>query len=164
MPPYKSSKRKLYCSACCNRRFFKRTFLAATASVPVRTVRRGGREDRADFKHRARLSPRLIPGRSQFVALSFPDLERSGAMALTLSPFQHFVIHAEGSLLRTDDRDIPGYGLDQRIWAELTPEQRHNNGFGGNPFGTAPNTMVTPTGGIPTGLPREGKHVALGTL
>ena len=25
------------------------------------------------------------------------DLERSGAMALTLSPFKHFVIHAEGS-------------------------------------------------------------------
>ena len=70
------------------------------------------------------------------------DLERSGAMALTLSPFKHFVIHAEGSLLRTDDRDIPGYALDQRIRAELTPEQRHNNGFGGNPFGTVPNTMV----------------------
>lgn len=70
------------------------------------------------------------------------DLERSGAMALTLSPFQHFVIHAEGSLLRTDDRDIPGFALDQRIRAELTPEQRHKDGFGGNPFGTVPNTMV----------------------
>jgi iron complex outermembrane receptor protein len=70
------------------------------------------------------------------------DLERSGAMALTLSPFQHFVIHAEGSLLRTDDRSIPGFALDQRIRAELTPEQRHNNGFGGNPFGTVPNTFV----------------------
>src|ERR671935_263131 len=32
------------------------------------------------------------------------DLERSGAIALTLSPFQHFVIHAEGSLLYADDR------------------------------------------------------------
>src|ERR1043166_3439719 len=70
------------------------------------------------------------------------DLERSGAMALTLSPFQHFVVHAEGSLLRTDDRSIPGFALDQRIRAELTPEQRHNDGFGGNPFGTVPNTMV----------------------
>ena len=70
------------------------------------------------------------------------DLERSGAMALTLSPFKHFVVHVEGSLLRTDDRDIPGFALDQRIRAELTPEQRHNNGFGGNPFGTVPNTMV----------------------
>jgi iron complex outermembrane receptor protein len=70
------------------------------------------------------------------------DLERSGAMALTLSPFQHFVIHAEGSLLRTDDRSIPGFALDQRIRAELTPEQRHDNGFGGNPFGTVPNTFV----------------------
>jgi iron complex outermembrane receptor protein len=70
------------------------------------------------------------------------DLERSGAMALTLSPFHHFVIHAEGSILRTDDRSIPGFALDQRIRAELTPEQRHDNGFGGNPFGTVPNTMV----------------------
>jgi iron complex outermembrane recepter protein len=70
------------------------------------------------------------------------DLERSGAMALTLSPFQHFVIHAEGSILRTDDRSIPGFALDQRIRAELTPEQRHDNGFGGNPFGEVPNTFV----------------------
>jgi iron complex outermembrane recepter protein len=70
------------------------------------------------------------------------DLERSGALALTLSPFQHFVIHAEGSLLRTDDRRIPGYALDQRIRSELTPEQKNNDGFGGNPFGTVPNTMV----------------------
>jgi iron complex outermembrane recepter protein len=70
------------------------------------------------------------------------DLERSGAMALTLSPFQHFVVHAEGSLLRTDDRSIPGFALDQRIRSELTPEQKNNDGFGGNPFGTVPNTMV----------------------
>jgi len=70
------------------------------------------------------------------------DLERSGAVALTLSPFQHFVIHAEGSILRTDDRSIPGFALDQRIRAELAPEQRHDNGFGGNPFGTVPNTFV----------------------
>jgi iron complex outermembrane receptor protein len=70
------------------------------------------------------------------------DLERSGAMALTLSPFQHFVVHAEGSILRTDDRSIPGFALAQRIRAQLTPEQRHNNGFGGNPFGEVPNTFV----------------------
>jgi iron complex outermembrane receptor protein len=70
------------------------------------------------------------------------DLERSGAMALTLSPFQHFVVHAEGSILRTDDRSIPGFALDQRIRSELTPEQRHNDGFGGNPFGEVPNTFV----------------------
>jgi iron complex outermembrane receptor protein len=70
------------------------------------------------------------------------DLERSGALALTLSPFQHFVIHAEGSILRTDDRSIPGFALDQRIRSELTPEQRHDNGFGGNPFGEVPNTFV----------------------
>jgi iron complex outermembrane recepter protein len=70
------------------------------------------------------------------------DIERSGAMALTLSPFQHFVVHAEGSLLRTDDRRIPGYALDRRIRAELTPKQKQNDGFGGNPFGEVPNTFV----------------------
>ena len=70
------------------------------------------------------------------------DLERSGAMALTLSPFQHLVVHAEGSILRTDDRSIPGFALAQRIRAQLTPEQRHNDGFGGNPFGEVPNTFV----------------------
>jgi iron complex outermembrane recepter protein len=70
------------------------------------------------------------------------DLERSGAIALTLSPFQHFVIHVEGSLLRTDDRRIPGLALDERIRALLTPEQRQNNGFGGDPFGIVPNTFV----------------------
>jgi iron complex outermembrane receptor protein len=92
----------------------------------------------------------LIPVEQPPVALSgevdgrfdSADLERSGAMALTLSPFQHFVVHAEGSLLRTDNRSIPGFALDQRIRAELTPEQRHNNGFGGNPFGEVPNTFV----------------------
>ena len=60
------------------------------------------------------------------------DLERSGAMALTLSPFKHFVVHAEGSLLRTDDRSIPGFrpgpthsrraharaATQQRLWRE----------------------------------------------
>lgn len=70
------------------------------------------------------------------------DLERGGAMALTLSPFQHFVPRAEGSLLRTDDRRIPGFALDERIRAELTPQQRQNDGFGGNPDGTVPNTFI----------------------
>jgi iron complex outermembrane receptor protein len=70
------------------------------------------------------------------------DLERSGAIALTLSPVQHFVVHAEGSLLRTDDRRIPGFALDERIRSELTPEQKQNDGFGGNPFGIVPNTFI----------------------
>jgi len=70
------------------------------------------------------------------------DLERSGAIALTLSPFKHWVFHAEGSLLRTDDRDIPGFALTPNIQATLTPAQLANNGFGGNPFGTVPNTYV----------------------
>jgi iron complex outermembrane receptor protein len=70
------------------------------------------------------------------------DLERSGAGAFTLSPFKHLVVHVEGSYLRTDDRRIPGFALDERIRAELTPEQRQDNGFGGNPFGIVPNTFV----------------------
>jgi iron complex outermembrane receptor protein len=73
------------------------------------------------------------------------DLERSGAMALTLSPFNHFVMHAEGSWLRTDDRRIPGFALDERIRALLTPAQKHNNGFGGDPSGEVPNTFVETT-------------------
>jgi iron complex outermembrane recepter protein len=70
------------------------------------------------------------------------DLERSGAISLTLSPFQHLVIHVEGSYLRTDDRRIPGFALDERIRALLTPAQRHNDGFGGNPSGEVPNTFA----------------------
>ncbi len=70
------------------------------------------------------------------------DLERAGAIALTLSPAKHWVFHIEGSLLRTDDRSIPGFALDERIQATLTPAQLANNGFGGNPEGTVPNTYV----------------------
>jgi len=70
------------------------------------------------------------------------DVERAGAMALTLSPFQHFVIHAEGSLLYADDRHVPGFALDERIRSQLTKEQRQNEGFGGDPFGFVPNTFI----------------------
>ena len=42
------------------------------------------------------------------------DLERSGAIALTLSPAKHWVFHVEGSYLRTDDRRIPGFALDRK--------------------------------------------------
>jgi len=70
------------------------------------------------------------------------DLERSGAIALTLSPAKHWVFHAQASVLRTDDRSIPGFALDERIRATLTPAQLANNGFGGNPFETVPNTYV----------------------
>ena len=70
------------------------------------------------------------------------DLERSGAIALTLSPFKHWVFHGEGSWLRTDDRRIPGFALDERIRALLTPAQRQNDGFGGDPSGEVPNTFI----------------------
>lgn len=70
------------------------------------------------------------------------DLERSGAIALTLSPFKHWVFHVEGSYLRTDDRRIPSFALDERIRAELTPEQRAGRDFGQNPNGIVPNTYA----------------------
>jgi iron complex outermembrane receptor protein len=70
------------------------------------------------------------------------DLERSGAIALTLSPAKHWVFHGEFSIVRTDDRSIPGFALDERIRATLTPAQLAHNGFGGNPFETVPNTYV----------------------
>jgi iron complex outermembrane receptor protein len=70
------------------------------------------------------------------------DLERSGAIAVTLSPAKHWVFHGEVSVLRTDDRDVPGFALDERIRALLTPEQAAGRGFGQNPEGTVPNTYV----------------------
>ncbi|HEY6111452.1 MAG TPA: TonB-dependent receptor [Chthoniobacterales bacterium] len=96
------------------------------------------------------VSDNLIPVEQPATAISgevdgrfdSADLERSGAIALTLSPFQHFVVHAEGSFLRTDDRRIPGFALDERIRALLTPAQKSNDGFGGNPEGEVPNTFV----------------------
>jgi iron complex outermembrane receptor protein len=70
------------------------------------------------------------------------NLERTGAIALTLSPAKHWVFHAQVLVSRTDDRSIPGFALDERIRATLTPVQLANNGFGGNPFETVPNTYV----------------------
>jgi iron complex outermembrane recepter protein len=69
-------------------------------------------------------------------------LERSGAIALTLCPVQHLVLHAQGSFIRTDDRRIPGFALDERIRALLTPEQRGDDSFGNDPHGEVPNTFV----------------------
>jgi iron complex outermembrane recepter protein len=70
------------------------------------------------------------------------DDERSGAIHLTLSPVKHIVLHGQVSYTRTDDRSIPGFALDERMRALLTPAQLANNGFGGNPEGTVPNTFV----------------------
>jgi iron complex outermembrane receptor protein len=70
------------------------------------------------------------------------DLERSGAIAFTLSPAKHWVFHAEASFLRTDDRRIPGFALNERMQAGLTPEKLAGRGFGENPEGTVPNTYV----------------------
>ena len=70
------------------------------------------------------------------------DLERSGAGALTISPFSHFVLQIQGLYTRTDDRRIPGFALDDRIRAELTPEQLGDNSFGNDPHGEVPNTFI----------------------
>lgn len=70
------------------------------------------------------------------------DIERSGAISLTLSPAPHWVLHGQFSYLRTDDRRIPGFALDERIQGLLTPAQAAGRGFGGNPEGTVPNTFV----------------------
>jgi iron complex outermembrane recepter protein len=70
------------------------------------------------------------------------DLERSGAISLTLSPAKHWVFHGQFSFLRTDDRRIPGFALDERIRGLLTPAQAAGRGFGENPEGTVPNTYV----------------------
>ncbi|MEY2496140.1 MAG: iron complex outerrane recepter protein [Verrucomicrobiota bacterium] len=70
------------------------------------------------------------------------DLERSGAIALTLSPIKHIVLHGQFSYTRTDDRRIPGFALDERIRAGLTPTQAAGRGFGENPEGEVPNTFV----------------------
>jgi iron complex outermembrane receptor protein len=70
------------------------------------------------------------------------DLERSGAIALTLSPIKHIVLHGQFSYTRTDDRRVPGFALDERIRAGLTPAQAAGRGFGENPEGEVPNTFV----------------------
>ncbi len=70
------------------------------------------------------------------------DLERSGAGALTISPFSHLVLTVQGLYTRTDDRRIPGFALDDRIRAELRPDQHWDDTFGNDPHGYVPNTFV----------------------
>ncbi len=70
------------------------------------------------------------------------DNERSGAGALEFALTNHLVFHIDGSLQYTDDRDVPGFALDQRIRDLLTPAQLAGRGFGENPRGTVPNTYV----------------------
>jgi iron complex outermembrane receptor protein len=70
------------------------------------------------------------------------DLERSVAGQLDIALTSHFVLHLDGSFLRTDSRRIPGFALDERIRNELTPEKRALDDFGGNPHGEVPNTYV----------------------
>ena len=70
------------------------------------------------------------------------DLERSGAVAVNLTPTQHIVVTADGMVLRTDDRRIPGFALNDRVRSELTPAQRAGRDFGENPKGEVPNTYV----------------------
>jgi len=70
------------------------------------------------------------------------DLERSGAVSLNIAATPHLVLHVDGSIVRTDDRRIPGFALDDRIQAGLSPAQRVGRDFGENPEGEVPNTYV----------------------
>ena len=70
-------------------------------------------------------------------------LERSVAGEVDTALTKHFVLHLDGSFQRTDSRRIPGFALDDRIRAELPPEQRGDDEFGGDPHGEVPNTYVT---------------------
>ena len=71
------------------------------------------------------------------------DDERSGAGSLDLALTQHWVLHVDGSILKTDDISISGHALDGRIRRGLSPEQRaRGNEFGGDPHGFVPNTRV----------------------
>ena len=47
------------------------------------------------------------------------DLERSVAGEPDIALTNHFVLHLDGSFLRTDSRRIPGFALDDRIRLEL---------------------------------------------
>ncbi|MEO7725149.1 MAG: TonB-dependent receptor [Chthoniobacterales bacterium] len=68
--------------------------------------------------------------------------EQSGAGSLTFGLTPHLVLHLDGSVQYTGDRDIPGFALDERIRRLLTPAQAAGSGFGQNPEGTVPNTFV----------------------
>jgi iron complex outermembrane receptor protein len=70
------------------------------------------------------------------------DEERSGAIHLTLSPIKHVVLHGQYSYTQTGDRSIPGFALNDRMRALLTPVQAAGRGFAENPEGTVPNTFV----------------------
>jgi iron complex outermembrane receptor protein len=70
------------------------------------------------------------------------DLERSGAVAVNIVVTPHIVLHIDGTISRTDDRRIPGFALDDRIRAGLTPAQLAGGDFGQNPNGIVPNTYV----------------------
>ncbi len=70
------------------------------------------------------------------------ETERSGAGSITFGLTPHLVLHLDGSVQYTDDRDIPGFALDGRIRRLLTPAQAAGRNFGQNPEGTVPNTYV----------------------
>ena len=71
------------------------------------------------------------------------DLERSGALSLDLALSDHWVLHLDGSLLKTDDLSIPGHALTGELRDHLLPERRaRGDDFGGDPDGSVPNTGV----------------------
>src|SRR5262249_7787146 len=71
------------------------------------------------------------------------NLERSGAISVDTRLSDHWVFHLDGSMIKTDDVQIPGYALVDRIREHLSPAQRaRGDAFGGDPHGSAPSTGV----------------------
>ncbi len=70
------------------------------------------------------------------------DQERSGALSLQIAPAEHFVLHADGSVFRADDRGIPGFALSERLRAQLPTGVANGRAFGQNPEDEVPNTFV----------------------
>jgi len=71
------------------------------------------------------------------------DLERSGAASFDLRASDHFVLHLDGAIRRTDDLRIPDYALVERIRNGLSAEQSaRGSSFGGDPRYVVPNTTV----------------------
>ena len=70
------------------------------------------------------------------------DLERSGAVSVKVAATKNIVITADGMILRTDDRQIPGFALSEDVRSQLSAAQLRGRGFGENPEGEVPNTYV----------------------
>lgn len=76
--------------------------------------------------------------------LGSASFERSGATSLDLALGSHVVLHLDGARFYTDDVQVPGFALSDRIRSGLSPDQRArgDDRFGGDPRDYVPNTYV----------------------